>query len=73
MNSEEKQDMIFWIKDIQDELGISILLIEHDMKMVMDISDRVMAINFGKPITIGTPEEVQADEQVLKAYIGEGD
>ncbi|MDA8134407.1 MAG: ABC transporter ATP-binding protein [Desulfobacteraceae bacterium] len=72
MNSEEKQDMIFWIKDIQDELGISILLIEHDMKMVMDISDRVMAINFGKPITIGTPEEVQADEQVLKAYIGEG-
>jgi branched-chain amino acid transport system ATP-binding protein len=73
MNSEEKQDMIFWIKDIQDELGISILLIEHDMKMVMDISDRVMAINFGKPITIGTPEEVQANEQVLKAYIGEGD
>jgi len=73
MNSEEKQDMIFWIKDIQDELKISILLIEHDMKMVMDISDRVMAINFGKPITIGTPEEVQANEQVLKAYIGEGD
>ncbi len=73
MNSEEKQDMIFWIKDIQDELGISILLIEHDMKMVMDISDRVMAINFGKLITIGSPEEVQANEQVLKAYIGEGD
>lgn len=73
MNSEEKQDMIFWIKDIQDELKISILLIEHDMKMVMDISDRILAINFGKPITIGTPEEVQTNEQVLKAYIGEGD
>ncbi len=73
MNSEEKQDMIFWIKDIQDDLGISILLIEHDMKMVMDISDRVLAINFGKPITIGTPAEVQTNEQVLKAYIGEGD
>jgi branched-chain amino acid transport system ATP-binding protein len=43
------------------------------MKMVMDISDRVMAINFGKPITIGTPAEVQTNEQVLKAYIGEGE
>jgi branched-chain amino acid transport system ATP-binding protein len=71
MNSEEKQDMIFWIKDIQDELGISILLIEHDMKMVMDISDRVLAINFGQPVTLGTPREVQQNPEVLKAYIGE--
>ena len=71
MNSEEKQDMIFWIKDIQDELGISILLIEHDMKMVMDISDRVLAINFGQPVTLGTPLEVQQNPEVLKAYIGE--
>ncbi|MBC2705577.1 ABC transporter ATP-binding protein [Desulfobacula sp.] len=71
MNSEEKQDMIFWIKDIQDDLGISILLIEHDMKMVMDISDRVMAINFGKQVTLGTPEQVQQNKEVLKAYIGE--
>ena len=53
MNSEEKQDLIFWIKDIQDELGVTILLIEHDMKMVMDISDRILAINFGKPIIEG--------------------
>jgi len=73
MNSEEKQDMIFWIKDIQDDLGITILLIEHDMKMVMDISSRVLAINFGKPVTLGIPEEVQQNEEVLKAYIGEGD
>lgn len=73
MNSEEKQDMIFWIKDIQDDLGITILLIEHDMKMVMDISDRVMAINFGKPVTMGIPEEVQQNPEVLKAYIGEED
>ncbi len=72
MNSEEKQDMIFWIKDIQDDLGISILLIEHDMKMVMDISDRVLAINFGKQVTLGTPEQVQQNKEVLKAYIGEG-
>ena len=71
MNSEEKQDMIFWIKDIQNELGISILLIEHDMKMVMDISDRVLAINFGQPVTLGTPLEVQQNPEVLKAYIGE--
>ncbi|MCF6247761.1 MAG: ABC transporter ATP-binding protein [Desulfobacula sp.] len=71
MNSEEKQDMIFWIKDLQDELGISILLIEHDMKMVMDISDRVLAINFGKQVTLGTPEQVQENKDVLKAYIGE--
>lgn len=73
MNSEEKQDMIFWIKDIQDDLGITILLIEHDMKMVMDISDRIMAINFGKTITMGLPEEVQQNPEVLKAYIGEED
>lgn len=71
MNSEEKQDMIFWIKDIQDDLGVTILLIEHDMNMVMDISDRVLAINFGKPVTLGTPEEVQQNKEVLKAYIGE--
>ncbi len=71
MNAEEKQDMIFWIKDIQDDLGITILLIEHDMKMVMDISDRVLAINFGKTIAFGTPDEVQNNPDVLKAYIGE--
>lgn len=71
MNSEEKQDLIFWIKDIQDELGVTILLIEHDMKMVMDISDRILAINFGRPITDGIPEEVQRHPEVLKAYLGE--
>ncbi len=71
MNSEEKQDLIFWIKDIQDELGVTILLIEHDMRMVMDISDRILAINFGKPITEGIPEEVQRHPEVLKAYLGE--
>lgn len=73
MNSEEKQDMIFWIKDIQDTFGVTILLIEHDMKMVMDISDRVLVINFGSPITEGIPEEVQQHPEVLKAYLGEED
>ena len=71
MNSEEKQDMIFWIKDIQDELGVTILLIEHDMKMVMDISERILVINFGSAIAEGTPEEVQRHPGVLKAYLGE--
>jgi len=71
MNSEEKQDLIFWIKDIQDELGVAILLIEHDMKLIMDISDRILAINFGKPITEGTPLEVQKHPEVLKVYLGE--
>ena len=71
MNSEEKQDMIFWIKDIQDELGVTVMLIEHDMKMVMDISERVLVINFGSPIVEGTPEEVQNHPEVLKAYLGE--
>ena len=71
MNTEEKQDLIFWVKDIQDELGVTILLIEHDMRMVMDISDRILAINFGKPLCEGIPEEVQNNTEVLKAYLGE--
>lgn len=71
MNAEERQDLIFWIKDIQDELGVTILLIEHDMKMVMDISDRVLVINSGRPITEGNPGEVQKHPEVLKAYLGE--
>ncbi len=73
MNAEEKQDMIFWVKDIQDELGITILLIEHDMTMVMDISDRILTLNFGKTITEGTPQKVQTHPEVLRAYLGEDD
>jgi branched-chain amino acid transport system ATP-binding protein len=73
MNSEEKQDLVFWIKDIQDELGVTILLIEHDMKLVMDISDRILVMNFGKYLTEGLPEEVQNHPEVLKAYLGEDD
>ncbi|MCP4131263.1 MAG: ABC transporter ATP-binding protein, partial [bacterium] len=71
MNSEEKHDLFFWIKDIQQEMGVTIIMIEHDMKMIMDISDRILAINFGKPIIEGTPEEVAKDPEVLKAYLGE--
>ncbi len=71
MNAEEKQDMIFWVKDIRDELGITVLLIEHDMQMVMDISDRILVINFGKPIAQGVPKDIQKHPEVLKAYLGE--
>ncbi len=71
MNAEERQDLIFWIKDIQDELGVTILLIEHDMKMVMDISDRILVLNFGRSIAEGSPDEVQSHPEVLKAYLGE--
>jgi len=70
MNAEEKQDMIFWVKDIQDELGITILLIEHDMNMVMDISDRILAINFGRPLVTGSPAEIRRNPEVLEAYLG---
>jgi branched-chain amino acid transport system ATP-binding protein len=73
MNSEEKQDVVFWIKDIQDELGITILLIEHDMNMVMDISNTILALNFGRPIALGTPDEVSSHPEVLKAYLGVDD
>ncbi|MBS0013935.1 MAG: ABC transporter ATP-binding protein [Desulfobacterales bacterium] len=70
MNAEEKQDVVFWIKDIQDELGITILLIEHDMNMVMDISDRILVINFGRQIAEGRPDQVSVHPEVLKAYLG---
>ena len=71
MNAEEKQDLVFWVKDIQDELGVSVLLIEHDMSMVMDISDRILVINFGVPVTLGSPDQVREHPGVLKAYLGE--
>jgi len=71
MNLEEKQDMMIWIKDIQDEFKVSTILIEHDMKIVADLSDRVAALNYGLKIAEGTPQEVQAHPEVLKAYLGE--
>ncbi|MEW5735252.1 MAG: ABC transporter ATP-binding protein [Thermodesulfobacteriota bacterium] len=73
MNSEEREDMVFRIKDIQHELALTILLIEHDMKLVMDISDRVLALNFGRTITLGKPEEVREHPEVLAAYLGQSE
>ena len=71
LTQEEKEEMIFWIKDIRDLLGITVVLIEHNMQMVKNISDRILAINFGKPITQGTPSEVLAHPEVIRAYLGE--
>ncbi|MBC8215833.1 MAG: ABC transporter ATP-binding protein [Candidatus Marinimicrobia bacterium] len=73
MNNEEKHDLFYWIKDIRNLFDVTILMIEHDMNMVRDISDKVLAINFGKKITAGTPDEVANHPEVLKAYLGEED
>lgn len=71
LTQEERDEMIFWIKDIRDLLGITVILIEHNMQMVTKISDRILAINFGKQITCGTPKEVLAHPEVVQAYLGE--
>jgi branched-chain amino acid transport system ATP-binding protein len=71
MNMEEKGDLMFSIQDLRDDLGITVVLVEHDMNLVMDISDRILALNYGEKIAEGLPEEIQAHPEVLKAYLGE--
>jgi branched-chain amino acid transport system ATP-binding protein len=70
MNVEEKQDMCRFILDVNDEFGTTVVLIEHDMSVVMDISDRVLVLDYGKKIGDGTPEEVRNNPEVISAYLG---
>ena len=70
MNVEEKEDMARFILDVQEERGITIVLIEHDMGVVMDITDRIMVIDFGRKIAEGPPEQIKRDPEVIKAYLG---
>jgi branched-chain amino acid transport system ATP-binding protein len=72
MNVEEKQDMCRFILDVNDQFGTTIVLIEHDMGVVMDISDRVVVLDYGKKIGDGVPDEVKNNEEVIRAYLGAG-
>jgi len=71
MNAEETEDMARFILDINEERNVTIVLIEHDMKVIMDVSERVLVLNFGQKLVEGKPEEVQSHPAVIKAYLGE--
>ena len=70
LSVEETEDMAFWIQDIRTLLGITVLMVEHDMSLVSAVSDRVLALNYGRPIALGTAREVQDHPDVIKAYLG---
>jgi branched-chain amino acid transport system ATP-binding protein len=70
LNVEETEGMGFWIEDIKKDLGITVIMVEHDMNLVRMVSDRVMALNYGRVLALGTPDEVQNHPEVVRAYIG---
>jgi branched-chain amino acid transport system ATP-binding protein len=70
MNLEEKQDMCRFVLDVNDQFGTTIVLIEHDMGVVMDISDRVVVLDYGRKIADGSPEDIKNNQAVIDAYLG---
>jgi branched-chain amino acid transport system ATP-binding protein len=70
LNVEETDDMAFWIQDIRHELGVTVLMVEHDMSLVSKVSDRVLAMNMGEKLALGTPSQVQSNAGVIEAYLG---
>jgi branched-chain amino acid transport system ATP-binding protein len=70
LNVEETDDMAFWIHDIRKELGITVLMVEHDMTLVSRVSDRVLALNYGRVLALGSPQEIQRNPDVAAAYLG---
>ncbi|MBL8383173.1 MAG: ABC transporter ATP-binding protein [Burkholderiales bacterium] len=70
LNPEESDDMAFWIEDLKKDLGITVLMVEHDMSLVSRVSDRVLALNQGEMLALGTSREVQSDPRVIEAYLG---
>lgn len=72
MNLEETEDMARYITDIRRELGIGVILVDHDMRLVMDLADTVLALEFGRPIATGSPDAIQSNPDVIRAYLGEG-
>jgi branched-chain amino acid transport system ATP-binding protein len=71
MNACERGEITALVSRVHSERGLTLLLVEHDMGMVMSVAQRILVLDFGEPIAIGTPDEIQRDERVIRAYLGE--